>query len=366
MQGDKLKKQYPDAEERKRHAVAICHTSVMGSSKTVALMETEPIRAVPDQPGRYKCYAMRFRSAEELDLYGTYFDARTNYCLDYYNEWPWLYHHGTHSKVGSEKVGVWDKRGVDDHGIFVEGELLQAAAYHGAIETLIGEGVLYPSSQALSSMVEVGPDGHVLMWPIAEVTSTVMPADYLAQPLSPAARSAMLELGENFDERSKQMSDNKLWNKFRTFVDSLADDEGDTETGDTEGGGETETEDTRSTDDSDTGLDVEEVVRTITEQLGLDKVVEAIQLLDTSARSLSERLAGLEGIVQGLAKTEVEKIRSMAAGDEWYNKLFVASRSGEEDDTPGDGDDDDGDASGGLEEGETVWSRVSGQSGGGN
>jgi len=220
-------------------------------------------------------------------------------------------------------------------------------------------------------MVEVEDDGHVSMWPIAEVTSTVMPADYLAQPLSPAARSAMLVLGENFDERSKQMSDKQsVWDKFRTFVDSLADDEDvDAGAGDGDSGDGTGTEDTRSTDDGETGLDVEEVVRTITEQLGLDKVVEAIQLLDTSARSLSERLAGLEDVVQGLAKTEVEKIRSMAAGDEWYSKLFVASRSGDEEDTSDGGDGDGtgtGAASGGLEEGETVWSRVSGQSGGGN
>lgn len=347
----------------KNRAIAICHKSVVGGERDISstgiVPVAMPIRAVPGEPGRYQGYAVRFTNAGERDLYGTWFDGDTDYCLDYYAEWPWLHQHGRHSKVGARRVGTWDEFGVDDTGVFVKGELNAGERYREALEVLLSEEVLYTSSQALSSMVKVGPDGHVEIWPIGEVSSTVSPADYRGQPISAAAERAVAILSEQPTDRDGGGSMTAK-DKVLKFVDQIfgedddepaadADVDGDVESGEP---GEGEGEETRA-------ITVEDVVAEVAKALPLATFRDAIEAIDKTVQELAARLEAME---QHTSQTEAERVKSFASGEDWLSQLFVASRDAEP--VKSDGKDAEGEvlSDGGdgkpLGDQETVWGRL--------
>jgi hypothetical protein len=327
----------------KSRAVAICHKSVMGDDDERGFRTTVvaiPIREIPGRPGRYRAYAVRFTGPEERDAYGTYFDAQTDYRLDYYEKWPWLHHHGRHSKIGPRKVGVWDERGIDEQGVFVEGEMDAHARYKEALQTLIGEQILFTSSQALSSMVRVAEDGHMELWPIGEVSSTVTPADYRQSPISAAAMRAIEVL--NSDRDGGQTMPDEKKTAGQQFLAGLANLLGVDVTfpgATAEGADDTPPEanvasaEERITPEPAAGepqerkpMTLDDVATRVGEQLELPAFRIAIEKLDGAVKGLTERLKAVEEIAQKVGATEPARVQEFLEGPEWLSKLFVGSR----------------------------------------
>jgi hypothetical protein len=153
-----------------------------------------PIRAADD--GLYKCYAVLFGTPFKRDLYGTYFTAETEYCLDWYKTLPWLYHHTHNRHLGVRKIGDWVESGMDNVGVFLKGELTLKGEYEEAVDYLLNdEKVLFPSSGTLGYAASPPEeDGYIRLWPIAECSSTVAPAEFRQQPISKKAFEAMRAL----------------------------------------------------------------------------------------------------------------------------------------------------------------------------
>lgn len=143
----------------------------------------------------WKCYGVLFGDADHKDGYGTYFNKDTDYCLDWYKTLPWLYHHTQHPAIGTRKIGTWRDKGIDDVGVFLLGELEQREHYLEAIEVLLTEKQLFPSSGTIGHAASAPEeDGYIATWPIAEVSSTVGPAEFRMDPISSKAIEAIQTL----------------------------------------------------------------------------------------------------------------------------------------------------------------------------
>ena len=154
-------------------------------------MLQSPIRSVDGST--YRAYGVLFGSAEERDLYNTYFTRDTEYYLDWYESRPWLYHHGRNPQLAAERtsrIGTWRSADIDDKGVFLEGELDRRHKYVEEIDTLIAAEILFPSSGSLQYMVRIDDDGFVKEWPIVEVSSTVSPGEWRIAAIQPAAQRA--------------------------------------------------------------------------------------------------------------------------------------------------------------------------------
>ncbi len=298
-----------------------------------------PIRSIDGKEGYYRAYAVLFNDAETKDSYGTWFDQETEYALDWYRSRPWLYEHTFHPDLPpvQAKVGEWEEAGIDDLGVWVEGELDRHHKYRKAIEELIAQRALYPSSGTLPYAAQVDEDGHVRFWAIAEVSSTVSPANWQAvledKAISPVVRSFYEEIGgidmENVDEKKVNMF-MRAWEAFKAVFDAEEEQEQEEEvTEETRSGGDPETESTQEhTEEEDEGFRAE--IEKMREEL--ERVGEAVRTIDEYLKNEQPRFEATRRMVKELAETRAEQLKSFVEGDspDWTKELFVASRSGEE------------------------------------
>ncbi len=71
----------------------------------------------------------------------------------------------------------WKSARADDKGVFVERVLKRSAKYMDIIETLIDEGVIGTSSQAVSGATKKAKTGEIIAWPLMRDTLTFTPME---------------------------------------------------------------------------------------------------------------------------------------------------------------------------------------------
>lgn len=142
-----------------------------------------------------------------LDLDGEYFDAKTDFCFDWFPSEgrPVLYDHGTNGEVGLQRVGLQASKFVDPtNGVWVEVQLDLANKYATYILELAKKGVLAYSSGALGGYVQRASDGHIKRWPYIEQTVTVRPANpYALIPAEAVKHFEGIDLPEPIAEAAK-------------------------------------------------------------------------------------------------------------------------------------------------------------------
>lgn len=121
-------------------------------------------------------YGVTFTGPDRLDLEGDYFDANTNLWLEHYPVVPLLYEHGMDSEMGARVIGEARPMRQDKVGVWYEAQLHERDAYEAAIMELVEAGKLGYSTGSLAHLVERASDGHLLSWPVAELTLTTTPA----------------------------------------------------------------------------------------------------------------------------------------------------------------------------------------------
>jgi HK97 family phage major capsid protein len=122
-------------------------------------------------------YLVVWGSAHLRDLHGEYFSPETDLGLDWYAARPLLYHHGLDPHVKAAPIGVIDRLIPDEVGVWAEGVLDQRSRYLRHVRDLIDQGALGWSSGSMPHLVEVGEDGHIRRWIIAEGSITPTPAE---------------------------------------------------------------------------------------------------------------------------------------------------------------------------------------------
>jgi hypothetical protein len=131
--------------------------------------------------GKFGGHLVRFTSANEHDLEGDFFDARTDYDLKDGEELSIYYHHGLDPVLKNRRL---DRKPVkfDDAGIWIEGQLNLRDAYENYIyDKLIVPGKAGFSSGPAMHLVRrewAGKAHHLTHWPVKEASITPIPADF--------------------------------------------------------------------------------------------------------------------------------------------------------------------------------------------
>ena len=150
-------------------------------------------------------YAVRFGDADHADLQHDYYTKATDFWLDHFG-WPRpiTYHHGMDAGTRNDPVvGHWLKAGVDDVGIWMEGQMDRAHAYYKAMKELAARGYIRLSSDSAPQWVirEKQQNGvnEIKRWPLITSSLTVTPMEPRMLPVE--VKAFLAELGfEGIDD----------------------------------------------------------------------------------------------------------------------------------------------------------------------
>ena len=152
-------------------------------NETLVIGAPEPIKSieVKDGKARVGAYAIRFSGADQKDLQGEFFTAKTYFGSRKGDGADVIFTHGRAPTKGFDEIcqRVFSpvKATLDEIGIFVEHCLDLADEYEAAIAKLCTAGKLKWSSGATSHMVKRTDTGEIKRWPIAEFSYTPTPAE---------------------------------------------------------------------------------------------------------------------------------------------------------------------------------------------
>jgi hypothetical protein len=183
--------------------------------------------------------------------------------------------------------------------------------------------------------MRVGDDGHVEDWPIAEVSSTVAPAELRMQPISARGMQALRALeGVPEGRFTMSMLDNILGRKsVEEDVEETTEVE-DVELDAEEEEAEEQDEATTEVAEDQDEANIEEVAEEIARHLELNETVEtlvrAIQQVDETVANLDSRLSEVEQTAETIKRSEPERVRQFVQSKDWAKQLYSARRSGEE------------------------------------
>lgn len=137
------------------------------------------VKALGD--GRLAGLLIPFGNPETLDLEGEFFDARTDYGLDFPVKTNLYYHHGMDKALGRSPLGRAALK-LDEAGVWFEAQLDLSERYHRKIYELAERGLLGASSGSAPHVVVKEPAAkgvYIKAWPIADASVTVTPANPL-------------------------------------------------------------------------------------------------------------------------------------------------------------------------------------------
>jgi len=162
------------------------------STDTLTFEGSEPLKSIEVKDGvaRVGAYAIRFSPADEKDLTGEFFTAKTNLGPSCGNGAATLFNHAIPLADGSvfaefaEREFGTVKATRDEIGVFVETNLDLSDKHARAVADLCAKGKLKWSSGAASHMVRKSADGEILRWHPVEFSFTPTPAE----PRLPAIR----------------------------------------------------------------------------------------------------------------------------------------------------------------------------------
>lgn len=124
--------------------------------------------------GKVGGYLVRFSGADEPDLTGEFFDARTDYGPQ--TTTPVLYNHGYDPVLGKRSIGAGTLK-ADDVGIWIEAQLEQRDAYEKAIYRMAEQGKLGWSSGTAMHLVQY-EGKRIASWPLGlDASLTPTPAE---------------------------------------------------------------------------------------------------------------------------------------------------------------------------------------------
>lgn len=135
-------------------------------------------------------HAVLWGSTSRTDVFGEFFSTETmelTAVFEATKRLPLLYEHAADGKLLTTVVGLVDKVQADDVGLWYEAQLTMAGKYRAAIDELIGQGLLGTSSGTLPAARRVDrKTGHVLRWPVVEISLTPRPAEprMMARPVA--------------------------------------------------------------------------------------------------------------------------------------------------------------------------------------
>ena len=129
-----------------------------------------------DGVGWVEGYLVSWGNNTDTDLQGEHFTPRTEFCLDWFNNRPVLYHHGMDGSAGLRKIGTIKNVEVDDLGLWVQAQLDLRDRYAAAVYDMVKAQEFGWSSGSVDHLVKISQKGEILVWPLIEGSITPTPA----------------------------------------------------------------------------------------------------------------------------------------------------------------------------------------------
>lgn len=201
------------------------------------------VKALDDQ-GRVGGYLVRFTDADNRDLTGEYFTAKTYLGPNEGNGVESLFDHGFPIEpIAPDSINEATLKAIrelaehtfsplktkrDDIGVWAEIVLDIADDYEKAVFGMVKKGKLGWSSGAASHRVKKADDGQILKWPIAEGSLTPRPAEPLNRAISlkslGTVKFVSLSDAEGDDPPLPVLPRTSLAAKLRQLIEDRVDD----------------------------------------------------------------------------------------------------------------------------------------------
>lgn len=130
---------------------------------------------------RIKAYGVLWGDEDHKDIHEEFFTPETKGLTAYFDAVggiPWLYQHTADATIKYVPIGVVDKMGMDDTGLWYEARITEHELYRKYIKPLIDSERLFSSSGTLPLAKTKSANGWISQWPIAEMTGTHIPAEW--------------------------------------------------------------------------------------------------------------------------------------------------------------------------------------------
>lgn len=134
------------------------------------------IKASSIGEGWVEGYGVSWGNSRDTDLQGEWFTPGTNFCLDWFNARPLLYHHALDQTVGLKTIGVIPTIKQDDLGLWIAAQLDLRDKYARAVYDMVKATQFGFSSGSVDHLVKIAPTGEIKTWPLIEVSITPSPA----------------------------------------------------------------------------------------------------------------------------------------------------------------------------------------------
>lgn len=180
----------------------------MDVNETVVSFGSE-IKSLGDN--KFGGYLVRFSTQEDPDLTGDFFDAKTDFDVDFPIQSTVYFNHGLDPQLKKRKFGKADVK-VDDVGVWAEFILQERDEYEKALADMAKAGKLGWSSGTAAHLVEreaVGKAMHIKRWPLgldasithtpAEPRNSVIPLKSLSVLTPEADAESSAQKGEDKD-----------------------------------------------------------------------------------------------------------------------------------------------------------------------
>ena len=129
---------------------------------------------------RFGGYLVRFTSADDPDMTGDYFDAETDFDMEFPGKATVYWNHGLDPQVKRRKLGKADLT-IDETGVWAEMILQERVEYEKYIAQWARAGKIGWSSSTAPNLVErkkVGNAEHIVLWPLGlDASLTHTPAE---------------------------------------------------------------------------------------------------------------------------------------------------------------------------------------------
>lgn len=196
----------------KESAIGICYTSMMKAEEKAEKSDTVKALELSGEVRKLLVLGAPYYGPHAgKDLQGEYFDVETDFMTSPGDTRPVIYMHGLtpsgQTQREPEVLGQATAIKRDERGLWFEVILEKGKALAERIWKAAKEGLLRASTGAVSHLVRVAQDGHILTWPIGELSLLDVgggrePANgyAVAMPLKIMYAKAGIQLPEAFRE----------------------------------------------------------------------------------------------------------------------------------------------------------------------
>jgi hypothetical protein len=176
---------------------------------------------------RLGAYGILWGDEENKDLHKEWFDRETRdlkSIFDAMGKIPLIVHHAADEDVKSFVYGEVDVLEEDDTGLWWEAKIKEFKTYRKYVQPLLDRRAMFSSSGTLPAAKRVEKSGRITRWPVAEMTTTWIPAEWrmLERPVD-EIKAAYKAIDLNYDFTDVEDEDNDAIGAAKARLSLIAD-----------------------------------------------------------------------------------------------------------------------------------------------